>query len=116
MGTFKISADSTRRPLFIDFDTYTDGDLDFKKEITDLMINDLQEMQQVSALACKQNDLVLFQRVCHKIKATLDMLEDKELLDVVAQLKTSIADAELVKLLDRLCIDIIASLEESKSK
>lgn len=114
MGTFKISNDSTRRPLFIDFDTYTDGDIEFKKEITDLMINDLQEMQQVLQLACKQNDLVLFHRVCHKIKATLDMLDDKELLDVVAQLKISMADAEHIKLLDRLCVDIIASLNESK--
>ncbi|SKC54417.1 hypothetical protein [Ohtaekwangia koreensis] len=114
MRTFRMSTDTARRPLFIDFDAYTDGDPEFKKEITDLMIDNLQEMQQVLQIASKQNDLALFQKVCHKIKATLDMLEDKELLEVVAQLKISMADAELVKLLDRLCIDIIASLNESK--
>lgn len=114
METFKISTDTARRPLYIDFDTYTDGDPDFKKEITELMIDNLQEMQQVLQLACKQNDLVQFQRVCHKINATLDWLQDKELLDVVDQLKNSIADVELVKSLDQLCVEIIASLKESK--
>lgn len=114
MRTFRTSTDSARRPLFIDFDAYTDGDPEFKKEITDLMIDNLQEMQQVLGEATRQKDVVLFQRVCHKIKATLDMLEDRELLDIVQQLKTDITNMEQAQDLDRICAEIIISLHNSK--
>jgi hypothetical protein len=114
MRTFRTSTDSARRPLFIDFDAYTDGDPEFKKEITDLMIDNLQEMQQVLGDAIRQNDVVLFQRVCHKIKATLDMLEDRELLDLVQLLKADITNADQASNLDRICGEIIISLHDSK--
>jgi hypothetical protein len=114
MRTFRTSTDSARRPLFIDFDAYTDGDPEFKKEITDLMIDNLQEMQQVLGDATRQRDVVLFQRVCHKIKATLDMLEDRELLDIVQQLKEDITNTEQAQDLDRICAEIIISLHHSK--
>ena len=114
MRTFRTSTDSARRPLFIDFDAYTDGDPEFKKEITDLMIDNLQEMQQVLGEATKQKDVVLFQRVCHKIKATLDMLEDRELLDIVQQLKEDITNIDQAQDLDRICGEIIISLHNSK--
>lgn len=114
MRTFRTSTDSARRPLFIDFDAYTDGDPEFKKEITDLMIDNLQEMQQVLGDSIRQNDVVLFQRVCHKIKATLDMLEDRELLDIVQLLKADITNAEQASNLDRICSEIIISLHDSK--
>ena len=114
MRTFRTSTDSARRPLFIDFDAYTDGDPEFKKEITDLMIDNLQEMQQVLGEATKQKDVVLFQRVCHKIKATLDMLEDRELLDIVQQLKEDITNIDQAQDLDRICAEIIISLHNSK--
>jgi hypothetical protein len=114
MRTFRTSTDSARRPLFIDFDAYTDGDPEFKKEITDLMIDNLQEMQQVLGEATKQKDVVLFQRVCHKIKATLDMLEDRELLDIVQQLKADITNIDQAQDLDRICGEIIISLHNSK--
>jgi hypothetical protein len=114
MRTFRTSTDSARRPLFIDFDAYADGDPEFKKEITDLMIDNLQEMQQVLGEATKHKDVVLFQRVCHKIKATLDMLEDRELLDIVQELKADITNIELAQNLDRICAEIIISLHDSK--
>lgn len=78
------------------------------------MIDNLQEMQQVLGDATRQNDVVLFQRVCHKIKATLDMLEDRELLDIVHQLKENITNAEQAGNLDRICAEIIISLHDSK--
>lgn len=114
MRTFRTSTDSARRPLFIDFDAYTDGDPEFKKEITDLMIDNLQEMQQVLGEAAQKNDVVLFQRVCHKIKATLDMLEDRELLDIVHHLKEDIKNEEQARDLNRICAEIIISLHDSK--
>ncbi|HEY9005039.1 hypothetical protein [Ohtaekwangia sp.] len=112
MRTLKNSTDSYR-PLFIDFDAFTDGDPDFKKEITELMIDNLLEMQQVLAVASKQKDDVAFHKVCHKIKATLEMLEDKELLEIVEILKADVSHAEQAAQLDRVCRDIIVSLQHS---
>lgn len=98
------------RPLFIDFDTYTDGDNEFKMELIELMIDNLHELQ---ALLRTQNvDAHLFHKVCHKIKPTLDMLADKELLDTVEQLKVMITDPARLTFLDKLCVDIIESLKK----
>ncbi len=98
------------RPLFIDFDVYTDGDDEFKKELVTLIIENLFELQRTLRLVSKTNDLQLFHKVCHKIKAALDMLQDQELFDTVAQLKLTITDSSLIALLDRLCSDTIESL------
>jgi hypothetical protein len=100
------------RPLFIDFNVYTDGDEEFKKELIDSMIDNLEELQQALHLASQNNDAPLFSKVCHKIKATLHMLEDKELLDSVEKLKVSITDSVQVALLGKACIEIIESLRK----
>jgi hypothetical protein len=98
------------RPLFIDFDEYTDGDAEFKKELVVSMVSNLQELQQVLPEALQNNDVALFNKLCHKIKVTLEMLKDEELLETIEQLKTNIKDSLKVRALDRICADIIKSL------
>jgi hypothetical protein len=110
MVTSKVFGAPTARPLFIDFDAYTDGDESFKKELTLLIIDNLLELQQILQVVAENNDAPRFHKVCHKIKATLEMLEDKEMLDTVEQLKVMITDATRIALLDKLCSDIIESL------
>ena len=102
----------TIRPLFIDFDQYTDGDADFKKEIIGLMIENLVELQQAVRLFSQNNEAKDFHLVCHKVKPTLDMLADQELSDTVDQLKASGADPLRITLLDKLCGDIAQSLSK----
>jgi hypothetical protein len=110
MVTSKVFGAATARPLYINFDAYTDGDDEFKKELVLLIIDNLLEMQQVLQVVSQTADGPLFHKVCHKIKATLEMLDDKEMLNVVGELKVTITDANRIALLDKLCSDIIDSL------
>jgi hypothetical protein len=108
----RISDKVSMRPLFIDFDIYTDGDAEFKKELIVLMIDNLMELQSTTRLAAQNNDSTLYLRVCHKVKATLEMLADVELLTTIDQLKVMMTDTARIALLERLCTDIIASLRQ----
>lgn len=108
----RISGKTTPRTLFIDFDTYTDGDLEFKKELIESMIDNLVELQETVLRASQNNDASIFQKVCHKVKPTLQMLDDKELLETVAQLKIMITDNTNAALLGAVCADIIDSLRK----
>jgi hypothetical protein len=98
------------RPLFINFDEYTDGDVEFEKELVVSMISNLRELQQVLPEAVQNKDVSLFNKVCHKIKVTLEMLKDEELLGTIEQLKTKIDDGLKARALDNICADIIKSL------
>ena len=114
MMASRISGSSTTRPLFIDFDFYTDGDPEFKKELITLMIDDLHELQHT----LHPGPIVpeVFNKVCHKIKSPLEMLNDKEMLDLIAELKIITTDPSRVTLLDKLCTDIVQSLQNELEK
>jgi hypothetical protein len=102
-----ILGKSSARPLFIDFDAYTDGDQDFKKELIVLMIDNLRELQQI--LRPESHDIQIFHKVCHKVKATLVMLDDAEVLEIIEQLKIMTNHSQLDQL-NQICGDIIESL------
>jgi hypothetical protein len=63
MAPSRIFEGSETRPIFVDFNAYTDGDDEFKKELVDLMIDDLRELQQTLHLAAQHSDAPLFQKV-----------------------------------------------------
>ncbi len=100
------------RQLFIDFDAYTDGDSEFKKELIELMIDNLNELKSTLYNAAEKNDAPLFHRVCHKVKATLHMLEDRELLDTIDGLKVMINDPVRIEMLNKICVEMIESLRK----
>jgi hypothetical protein len=102
------SAILTPRPLLIDFDAYTDGDNDFKKELIDLMIDNLEELRQV----LRQQDADLYRKVCHKIKATVVMLEDEEFQRMINDLQVRISDEKGIEALDRISQAIVESLKK----
>jgi hypothetical protein len=110
MITAKISGNSPVRILLIDFNAYTDGDAEFKAELIVLMIDNLMELQETLQRAVKNNDIKLYHSVCHKIKATIDMIADPELTQTIADLKVALTDATKVVLLENICAEIIASL------
>jgi CheY-like chemotaxis protein len=72
---------ASKRPLFIDFDLYTDGDHEFKIEFTQLMIDNLRELQEVVQSSLRQNNGKLFSATFHKVAATVEMLRDEELTE-----------------------------------
>ncbi|WP_276374145.1 hypothetical protein [Chryseolinea sp. H1M3-3] len=110
---------SSNRPLFINFDQYTDGDSDFKKELIYLMIDNLKEVQTSLTEATQKNKLEIFEKTCHKIKPTLSMLEDKDLLESIQAIKSQFSNGnekdQWVASFTSTCNQIIKSLErESK--
>jgi len=104
----------TKRKLFIDFDLYADNDPDFKQELIELMIDNLQELQQAYRLSAEQHDPQIFLKACHKVKTTLCMLEDIELQAVVEDLKHPGMTQDKVFLFNKLSAEIIASLLAEK--
>jgi hypothetical protein len=111
-----ILQSTSSRPLFIDFEQYTDGDAEFKKELITLMIDNLKEIQDALNEAMQRNMLEIFEKTCHKIKPTLSMLEDKDFIDTIqcvkAEFSNSAKQEQQVKVFNTTCHQIIKSLEK----
>ena len=110
---------TANRPLFIDFEQYTDGDVEFKKELICLMIDNLRELQDSLKEATQKNTTEIFEKTCHKIKPTLSMLEDQDFMDAIQRIKSEFSNsagkAQRVDTFNSACRQIIKSLEkESK--
>lgn len=107
---------ASNRRLFIDFDTYTDGDNDFKKELVVSMVDNLKELSTSVVEAVQQKQPTIFDKTCHKIKPTLTMLEDPGLQNIINQTKVQLADNKdtesAIKNITEVCEQIIKSLED----
>ena len=103
------------RPLFIDFELYSEGDKDFKRELIASMINDLEELQQASRRSCLQSDPAAFHTAIHKVKATVTMLNDADLISAVENLRNalpaSVQSKELTSF-QNVCSEVMASLRK----
>ena len=111
-----ISSSSIQRPLFINFDLYTDGDLDFKREFINLLISNIHELQR-SLLDPKQNASKIFLDVHHKVKPTISILNDQELTETLEEIRMNFISSPesgppMVKLnqLNGLCNLVVESL------
>ena len=104
------------RPLFIDFDQYTDGDVEFKKELIYLMIENLTELKDSLSEAIKRNKLELFDKTCHKIKPTLGMLGDNDLMESIQSIRNLFHNRKdhdvLLNTFTTACTEIAKSLEK----
>ena len=113
---FAILQTAGNRPLYINFDQYTDGDADFKKELIYLMIDNLKEIQNALVEATKTNKLEIFEMTCHKMKPTLSMLEDKDLLQTIQCIKSEFSNSseqkQWVSSFTTACTQIIKSLQK----
>jgi CheY-like chemotaxis protein len=76
-----------RRPLFINFNLYTDGDPDFKKELISLLVGNISELQH-SLLSIAQTTSKIFLGVLHKVDSTVGMLCDQEFSQTLEEIKT----------------------------
>jgi hypothetical protein len=111
-----ILQSASNRPLFINFDQYTDGDNEFKKELIHLMIDNLKEIQHALKEATRNNDLEIFEKTCHKIKPTLSMLEDKDFIESIQFIKAQFSNTkdkeQSTSAFSTACDQIIRSLEK----
>jgi CheY-like chemotaxis protein len=102
-----------RRDVFIDFELYTDGDLDFKKELISLIIDNLRELQKAILVGDKE----CFLSVSHKVKTSIVMLNDDEFCESMDSFKHLISGHDMGDqlnekrfLLNGLCNEIVESL------
>jgi hypothetical protein len=107
-------AEEPVRHAFKHLDAYTDGDPDFKQVLIPLIIENLLELQQALHWANERCDLSFFHKACHKASTTLDMLECKEFMDIVEELKANIGKSDSVTLFDKYVKGFIQSLGDEK--
>ena len=105
---------NNRKPLSVDFDLHTDGDQEFKCELIALMIDNVRELKDSLVQACKMNKPELFREASHKVKPTISILNDQELMDAIESLKLHIHENRepTIALFNMLCDNIIKALEE----
>jgi hypothetical protein len=117
MDTNAVDTSGTR-PLFINFDQYTDGDLEFKNELIDLMIDNLHELIKTLTLS-QQEGLQPFERTLHKVKPTIVMLDDPGLNKAIADLTEgtgTLTRQQQESILNTRFLQIIKSLQLEKKK
>lgn len=105
----------TVKPLSIDFDLHTDGDEEFKHELVVLMIDNVKELQESLQKSIKQNDMAPFREVTHKVKPTIGIINDQELIDIIEELKQQTDESKkslAASSFNRICEELIKGLEE----
>ena len=107
------------RTLSIDFNLYTDGDPKSKWQLIVLMIGNILELIQSLHLAIDQNNPEVFRKVYYKVKPTLSMLADAELMAVMDELKNHSfnkkQEQNIIMIFHRLCESIIKGLEHEQT-
>ena len=71
-------------------DMYTEGNLDFKKELIGHLIKNIEELKSSLESSLKSKDPEPFYAAAHKCRTTLTMLGDIELLRVVDEVKDAL--------------------------
>jgi hypothetical protein len=79
---------AVHRKLFIDFDSYTDGDREFKCELIKLMVNNIRDLHNSVKRFDFIFDIELSNKIVHQVKPTVCMLDDNGLLATLLQLQT----------------------------
>jgi len=79
---------STTRPLYIQFDNYTDGNPDYKLELINLISANIKELQQAVHNAYHLKQFHAYQNVAHKVKSSILLLNDPELTTLYEEVKT----------------------------
>jgi len=103
------------RPLFVDFKLHADNDPDFKLELIELIIGNLDELKSGFETSQKERNPEIYRRICHKVKVSLTILNDQEFTDTVEELKNAAPPQAKIDLFNRICDDIVKSLQEEKN-
>ena len=110
-----VQSASALRPLFVDFKLHADNDPDFKLELIELMIANLEELKKSFEQSRQENKPDIYQRSCHKVKVSLTLLNDQEFTDITEKLKSGDVSQDKVDLFNKLCDDLMKSLAAEKN-
>lgn len=108
--------------ISIDIDEHTDGDPAFKYELLCLLIENIQELKQSLQQTLSENEPQHFLRTCHKIAASLEILNNREFNEIIETLKDHCMDNaaadinEKAKRFYGFCDRIIISLKDESLK
>ncbi|MEJ7645301.1 MAG: hypothetical protein WKF87_11945 [Chryseolinea sp.] len=105
----------TNRVLYVDFELYADNDPEFKAELIDGMIENLEELEQSYFQSLSQKDPAHLKKAFHKVQTTLSMLDDKELNAVIENMKDPVLGAEAISTYKQLRVEICSSLRAEKA-
>jgi CheY-like chemotaxis protein len=97
--------------LYFDIDEYADGDMEFKKELITLMIDNINELKTALHNSIKRRSPELFRKSCHKVNPTIGILNDTEFANLIERIKGK-ADKATVSVFDKMCENIIDTLRQ----
>ena len=100
------------RPLYINFESYTEGDNVFKAELITLLISNMHDLQESLKKANDQKNENIFRLSSHKVKPSLSMLNDIEFNVIVENLNEKTFDIKSGEMFNQICNAIIKSLEK----
>ena len=99
----KNHLDKTRPEVVIaNLDRCTDGDVEFRKELAQLLANNVIELMASIEATLEKNDPEIFFRTVHKTKTTLSILNDKELLDRISTIQSKLKGSNNEELNDHV--------------
>lgn len=70
---------ATEKPVSVDLGPYSEGNDEFKREIAQLLIRNLEEFSQEMNRALAQHNATIFHEACHKAKTTFSMINNDDL-------------------------------------
>ncbi|HYG19370.1 MAG TPA: hypothetical protein VD816_10585 [Ohtaekwangia sp.] len=75
------------RKLNIQFEAYGADDPDFKKELIVLMLDNIKELCEAVCQSFDWKNAAVFETAAHKVKSTLNLLNDQEFNNCIQDLK-----------------------------
>ncbi len=105
--------------LMANLDRCTDGDIEFRRELAQLLANNITEMMANIEKSVKVKDPNIMIRSVHKTKTTLTILNDNEMNEGISLVETKLKESSPVdleihveKLISRCAkaVDILTSL------
>jgi CheY-like chemotaxis protein len=78
--------------VMANLDRCTDGDVEFRKELAQLLANNIIELMTNLEKAIQQKDANIFVRAVHKTKTTLSILNDTQLFEQINMIQTKLKE------------------------
>ena len=117
----KPNLNPNNKSLSEKLDDFTDNDTEFKQELIGLMIHNLRELQNAVGQLTIRSQFPYFEKIVHKTKSVLVILDDFELNAVIEDLKNTINNSadmmlrEKIQQFNHVSDNIIKLLEDEGS-
>jgi PAS domain S-box-containing protein len=99
-----LENDTSEKTWSENFNLFSEGNMDLKRELAEMLIKNINELQSVVSRLQDPAGLDLYKRILHKIATTLSFLGDSEFENVVRQIPQAIQTNEkneLARLLEQ---------------